>query len=701
MPLHPKLDFLEPFLIPLEESYRAAIWLLNDFDAEVWRYDFGYGEPFELDWRVPLADGTLLTDKVNAQLLVCLKYFLTACTRNSHGYQEETNNLKGQQRMSFIRACQIIDLLLINSKRYELITHGLAGLTEGNLIEILERIGSHPSTAESIYNWTVSLRTYCLNVLKEYSHSEITAVLDKIPEIQVITNEQTDDDELDLPTDIVPAIRACLYLKGYYRSHKDYGNAPNTVRLSEEIYTNCLWGKNQSKPTPAILAFNTDKSLFTREHPGVSVRTGLREKLRDQTYVAYRLTLYKIGILHEIGLPAPPLEALQAAEAFMPDLSTKGRFRTLPSQMVFKALEQGIDLYFDHGEKIINAFCRVALACRKRKISPSTLTNAQLQEIVGAEMREFGIKQYSLSIRSTANGDFQGNVKGTREEYYPQLRNNAGLVETLCVYVGAVQLTVGLLMARRVSEIVELQADKCLDDSEQWLIFKAAKSTRHLFGIRQTQARPIEPVAVDMIKSLIRMQKILKRIGYISDFKKLFSTPNMTGAAALTESSSTSFNRNLDLFCDYFETPTNQAGERYYIRQHQLRRFFAMLFFYGSSFGRLDTLQWMLGHTDPAHVWNYITETLDGAVLAGVGAQFVAEQIHFEGTEDYADLAGLISERFGVHDFGLIDTALLEDHILDLMNEGLVEIEPEFLPDHTGKTFKVVARLARVVAEDE
>lgn len=103
----------------------------------------------------------------------------------------------------------------------------------------------------------------------------------------------------------------------------------------------------------------------------------------------------------------------------------------------------------------------------------------------------------------------------------------------------------------------------------------------------------------------------------------------------------------------------------------------------------------MLGHTDPNHVYRYITESTDGATLAGVKAHYVAEQLHQGNMENFLELSDLLKDRFGTTDFSLVDTNDLEDQIRELMNEGWVEIEPEFFKDHHGTKFKVVARLTR------
>ena len=699
MLLPPELKFLSPLLNSPREEYKTAPWLLSDFDAPVWQYSFGYKKsPKELDWQIKLADGSSLLDKKNEDLCLGFKYYLTSSTRRDFDLGT-TNELEGQQAKQFGRACQIIDFLLINDKRYQLSTYGLAGLTGGNLIEMLETFSKTPSSAESVYNWTPTLREFCHSILADTSEMEILSVLKERPQLLVITNEQKDEDELGIPYELIPPIRAALYIRGLYGTPQvEYGHQPNTIRLSGILYPHVLWGKNQFKPVHSILGFNDDTSLFTREYPGVRTNTGTLELMRDQTFFTYRSTVYNLGTLHEIGLPAPTFNALKEADCFTPELGTKGRFRTVPSDLVFTSLKNAIDLHIDHGSKIIKGFCRIAKECQKRGVNPSTLSEAEVQHIVGKDLVELGVSRLSLSARIIDTKTLRESIKGDKEEFYANLRSNTGLYDLLAVYVGGIQLTVGILMARRVSELYSLKADKCLDETEEWLLFGNGKSTRHLFGMRRTEARPIEPIAVDMIKNLIKMQKVLLKIGYIKSYKTLFALPQMRGTRELIDSSSNGYNRNLDMFCDYFETDVTDEGQRWYLRQHQMRRFFAMLFFYCGSFSNLDTLRWMLGHASLQHVYNYITESTDGALLNSVGAQFAAENIHVGNIENFTVLAEMLKERYGTDDFGLIPSSELEDYIVDKINEGMVEISPVFFTDATGEHMKVVARLKNGVA---
>ncbi len=137
------------------------------------------------------------------------------------------------------------------------------------------------------------------------------------------------------------------------------------------------------------------------------------------------------------------------------------------------------------------------------------------------------------------------------------------------------------------------------------------------------------------------------------------------------------------------ETPLAQDGKRYYIRQHQLRRFFAMLFFWGSSFGGMDTLRWFLGHSDVEHLYHYITESMPGGVLRGTQAHYATEQLQAY-NQSANELADLLEKQFGTQKFDLMDANELDEYIKDLIEEGSVTVKPEFFKAGDGKDYRIL-----------
>ncbi|MDT4830018.1 hypothetical protein FQZ97_634610 [compost metagenome] len=471
-----------------------------------------------------------------------------------------------------------------------------------------------------------------------------------------------------------------------YYGNRHHGFKVSTKALSERIYTDTLWGRQTAKSVLEVLSFYPGEINYTREYPGVRVTTGESEHLQDTAYFYYRYALVNSAALNTLGLPAPA--DIYTITEYIPKLNESSRFRSVPSGNLLKLFRCSMDFHVEHGRKILNGFIRVATHCHTQNLAMTRLPEADFLRIIGPELASFGVKKLGLSShRRTQN---RSPRKGSREQYFQHLRANHGLLELVCVYLGSIQLVVGMIMARRIDELITLVAAGCLDKSKSWLVFSLAKSTRKALGIRQRESRPIDAIAVEMIEELRRFQKILKRIGVIDDLTSLFATPSALGYKGLQDCSLHLYNRNLDLACDYFESDITADGQRYYIRQHQLRRFFAIMFFYTNSFGELDTLRWMLGHRDIEHVWHYLTECLEPKDLRGAGARYFADLAKHERLENYQNLQDLLFAEFGTCKFSLVDEQKIEDYLSAMLEEGKVRIEPQFFNDENGKSMKIL-----------
>ncbi|WP_223525575.1 integrase [Pseudomonas sp. A-B-26] len=695
MKLPYELSFLSSFFDDPVISYRSAEWLLSDFEATKWKYSFGYASPKTIDWNVMLEDGTSLTLPKHRNLLNGFKYFLTSSTRPHYGSGAEANAIQSQY-IYFSRTLLIVDYLLLHAADFQLATYGLPGLSSNDLKHILSTVSSNNDSSESVYEWTKVMTNYCMELLGKTDPDAIDKTLEKTPTMTIVTPEQQDGNRMGLAASLIPRVRAALHLNGFYISYRGKGYTPNSVKLSNVLYRNTIKGRTDTKSVIDVLRYESKRIDFVREFPGAPVTSSEKNKISPNIFNIYRNALYNLGTLHELNIPAPTISDLMQILEVQIQQSAPGRFRTLPSSVVFDAFKHAVEFHLQHGQKLINGFCRLAIYCKSRNIKLSNLSDAEVISKGGKEIQKLGITQLGLSCRSAGVAPYGSPIKGEKNDYFNKLRSNSPLLELLGVYIGGVQLVVGALMARRGGELKDLLATTCLDITAKWLIFQNRKSTRQVFGLRTIEARPIEPIAVSMIQNLIRMQKILKRVGYIDEMTYLFATPATNGEAGLSQPQSYVFNRNLDTFCDYFEVKLNAKGERYYIRQHQLRRFFAMLFFHSNSFGGLETLQWMLGHTDMSHVYRYITESMEGTVLTGAKAQYLAEQLHRGGIQIHEDLLTLLKNRYGTEDFALVDTDELEDVIADLMTSGDVEIEPEFFEDGKGQHMRVIIKVKGV-----
>ncbi|MFJ5286662.1 integrase [Pseudomonas sp. NPDC088429] len=676
-------EFLEDFKLVEAAPHTTAPWLLNEFNENIWVIQTTQKIPYELHWGVSLWDGSMLTDDKNEILLRSLKHLLIIGT---NGVNEEFAMLAPvSQYMRLACSSRLIDYLLINAQSYDLCRFGLGALDADNLKGILNHLAAYAWSEDSIYAWHERVTAFCKLQLSTLSDSEAEKIFAKYPSMLEISDDVCEDIKLDIAASEIPRIRAAMMKANLYYGNND-GYKISTKALSERLYPDTLRGRQTAKSALVMLSFFPNEQSYKREYPSVSVTTGESEILQDTLYFYYRYTLVNSASLSTLGLPAP--SDTDTIKEHVPTLNQSSRFRSVPSGNLLKLFRRSMEFHLEHGRKILNGFVRVATYCHARNISMTRLPQAELLKIIGPELANFGVKKLGLSShRKTLT---RSRRKGSREQYFQQLRANYGLLELVYVYLGSVQLTVGMIMARRVDELITLEAKKCLDITKSWLIFKLAKSTRRALGIRQRQSRPIDAVAVEMIEELRRLQKLLKRLGVIDDLSDLFATPPSMGHKVLQDCSLHLYNRHLDFACDYFESDVTTEGERYYVRQHQLRRFFAIMFFYTNSFGDLDTLRWMLGHRDVEHIWHYLTECLEPKDLRGAGARYFADLAKHDRLENYQNLQDLLYAEFGTTKFALVDEQKIEDYLAAMLEEGKARIEPKFFKDENGKSMQIL-----------
>lgn len=101
-----ELDFLKAFYTNPRTEYKKASWLLSEFDAPIWKYDFNFATPNTINWNITLDDGVSLLANKNRPLLEGLRYFLTTSTRSVRGSAIELGSLSTQMTM-FNRAIHI------------------------------------------------------------------------------------------------------------------------------------------------------------------------------------------------------------------------------------------------------------------------------------------------------------------------------------------------------------------------------------------------------------------------------------------------------------------------------------------------------------------------------------------------------------------------------------------------------------------
>jgi len=607
----------------------------------------------------------------------------------------------------FSDALQIVDYFLLNAVRLGIARYGLECLTDGEIRSLLQDLASSSRKNYSIYQWPERLTQFLKEKIVQLDDAISTKAQKDFPALAADIPPD-DEKELGLSDDELVKARVWLWNNKYYKYSTDNHSTQAvqkfqliTVKLARLIYADTLRG---CTPKPQIAELKLlPEERYKTEFQGVPVSNRTEDKVNVALLSRYCRVLSSLGQLGTIGLPVPTtaLEAI-TNQQFKDSLSTKAteRFKPLPPEVVFSALRGGIEFIIKYGDSIVDAALTTMVAIDQRPEQPDTrspfLTKLPSKISKALLVERWSVVRYVQVVENNPKRKKYSAID--RRGIHSRIRSHEGLRELILVLYGAVQICVGTLMARRQGELMDLLAGHAIDITGEYLVFDNRKSGS--LGIRETEARPIPQIGVRAIRMLERLQDGLVIAGIIEKRTNVFAYPKIDGSG-LVEMCVATFNRALNVFADYAQLPLDSKGRRYYIRQHQLRGFFAMLFFWGESFGGMDVLRWFLGQLDAEHLYHYITTNTPGEILRGTKARYAVESIRRCGHDHSNALADFVSGHFGTKYFSVLDSEEVEEYVEDLLIEGKVSVEPEFFDSPHGRSYRIIVKVVTLESSNE
>lgn len=684
--LGPELDFLRSMTKDRLSKYRSAPWLKSHFESDIWVLEFKRAHGFIIDFNIQLEDGKYLTSNKHNQLLNSIKCFL--CIQTHHDFTNRTAISPITAHNNVRRAAQIIDFFLLNSSELKLSQYGLNFISTDTLKILITDISSNNYISESIYKWKEKLSYFLKHESLNITEDELGKILAAEPEL---LNNNLRTSRLGLNNQEIIRARVFLFKSALYKSTTsiNYKFSPNTYALSSIFYKNTLLGHSNQYSVPMELCY-TPIDRYGNEFSAVPRRMKEDNPRIISSIDSFVRAIRAFGLLRNAGLQSPILNSDSLfPNEFLINLKVRSSQRTptISPPLIFSSLKNAIEFSLEYGEDLLSSFLRLKdISSSKNMTVAKFALNHNIRPFLESKTREMGVSTWHLAqdmaIRCRSS-ELMVQPRPSSQEYSIRLRTNEGLFELIRVLYGAIQICVGTLMARRQGELLDLVAGSCLDVSRKYLVFHNRKSG--ISGLRERELRPIPPIAVRLIGILEKFQSEMILKGHLSEQTHLFSCPDRYGSSFIKNA----YNDSLDAFCDYFETIVNSKGERIYLRQHQLRRFFALAFFWGKGFGGMETLRWFLGHTDLEHLYNYITEVTPGKVLQSVKATYAADLVTHQPLES-EELGNLLKKHFGTSDFSILDSEELEQYIEQLIIEGTVNIEPVFFETENGNDLQIL-----------
>jgi len=688
-------DSIHPFWFAVGTFFNSDIWGVNLTQTTK-----------IIDFNITLNDGQLLTSVIHRPLLNAFKYWLVAQGNPAYNGGKI---LKPETILSKInKVISLINAIIIIGKEIKLAELHLSAISEEVVLDIITLYAAH-GIENGLYRFYETLTEYLVKNIHNVTDTELSEFE---AEFMYVKRPLFEAEQL-LPLTNIQRRKACCYLyqSGAYVKGHNKLNYPNSAYF-RKLYPNTLATNS--------ISFKGLDELFIRKNdqapneyqsiPVIDNNEGI-----TLNEVSKYLTVFRTLAAVTEHPEASPFDASVFRDITISrinqhvSLKTLGRFSTLPAPVVFNAIKDAFEFVLANIDDILYATYNILV---NRPINRRRNSSVVLDEYKYIGFQEF------LPKSLIKLGVVQWAVKDSDPDRFVKRRGNMGFVDLCDVLFGSLEVLVGVTMANRQGEMIDLGAIDCLlpngknpqeDRGQEFeMIYDIRKSGMGgEYALREALSKPILNSVAGLVYKVQQFnKKLIDSDLYEQSKLGLFSRID-PHTMCLHRSAKGSYNRMLDAFCDYFETEACEytAGDvrRFYIRQHQLRRFFAMVFFWSKGFDGLDTLRHFLGHTDCEHLYRYVTEGISGHALAGVKALALLDtksQEHIEHIEmlEPVLIKHLKTKRLGMKSVSdsieeyddeyfstlppvssLKEQADREMLITYLITEHVIDLEPEFL----------------------
>jgi len=280
---------------------------------------------------------------------------------------------------------------------------------------------------------------------------------------------------------------------------------------------------------------------------------------------------------------------------------------------------------------------------------------------------------------------------------FGRLRSNPTLDEALRVLIGSCIVCMALLKPSREEELTHLKRN-CVRDyaGGHWINFNLGKSNAG--EAWQDEDRPIPVIAAKAIYLLQRLGEGLSTL--LAEDRKvgdnLFYLPKAEGKGALAATGGL-LNSQLDVFCDFVGLPPDSEGRRWYVRIHEMRKWFLLLLFWSGRFDVLDAARWIAGQTDAEHIYAYIEKEFPGEELPQIEAEYSIDRVYRRdqerkrgkgdaGNEDGIDaLYEAVLRHFNVESLTMIPEPEWTGYVQSLRKEEKFRLEPHSIFGENGR----------------
>jgi hypothetical protein len=675
---------------PYDGTFEAS-WLLTSFDADVWEttnrgreelVDGQWKNNIRMDWRVILPRAELLTDAPYERLLTCVKkiaFFmrsgLITGTSAPTAWSTEIYKLIGIARWT-----------VLHEERFQPKQHCFRLIDQAALEWLFSQC------AEGGWIQAMQIPQRLLTVIYRGAHGA------QCPQSLL-------DNPFELPTCEIGPLVNWLEHQGSYKSGiqgthlgKRFLRRERLARLINESAGNL----SDSRITRFCRQFEPDFSgdqLLVGLHQETELPPHWIGSVKDveggtsQGSIRALSTLFAtiLDAHHHLPdlLPEPAdLSIARASRLANRDTKPSGHTPFMPVNTGLTYLNTAMRFVNLYGQAIIGLYLNV-IQSRKKK-------NKELDGALKRCEADWRITT-GEPITTVLNITKFRMQEGSRD--FERFRFNPTLDDALRMLIGSCIVCIAQLKPSREEELTHLKRNCIRQDAHgYWLNFILGKSNVKGVEVWQELDRPIPVISAKAIQLLQSLGEGLAE-KYAEDRKfadNLFYLPKFRGLGTIAPNKSL-LTDHLDLFCDFVNLPPDSEGRRWYVRIHEMRKWFLLLLFWSGRFDALDAGRWIAGHTDAEHMYAYIEKEFPGEELPQIEAEYAIDRLYRQdkarkrgdGAKREQDGADALYEavllHFNVESLVMVPESEWAAYVHSLRKEEKFQLEPHSIFGDDGR----------------
>lgn len=670
---------------PYEGVYEAN-WLLSEWGDEKWKTTAGEktrknnsGQILgtcDINWSVMMPDGELLTSPRYSSLLETVK---KASFLHRMGLLHGTlPSLFCWSRFS-LDAINLCAYLILNEDRYRPSEFGFKLFDQLGLENILYLFSKG--------GWTEALALGKRTVDAFYS-----ATFETPCPADLLTKAEC------LPEDVVKKICRWLSDSGAYKENEgaldrkfvaEKINAPVATLIGSKRLSAILrqFEPDLNHPTLLIQARRQRTQHFRHRTP---IKAEIFNNGNSDTsfYTMTTSVLYLIQSYRHLpsSIPAPDAFKFDTARRnALPNCSQNSHTPFIPIDTGLSYLNESIRWVEIYGDALVDFYLSII---KKISIEVKKASWKTWGIVIFRDYQKFS-KEVGLPKVLTNAGFKLGSLSapaGTSLDF-ERFQTAPSLQDMIDVFIGAVAVILGFMKPSRDTEICTLPRDCLFRDSSgaYWIDSALAKRTKAEIRSK-TGAKPIPNIVAKAIQQMQRLGDGLCKIFDEEDVymkSRLFYMRNPTNNGLGITINDQMLSSYLDRFCDFVNSPLDAHGRRWYLRIHEMRKWFLLLLFWCGRYDVLDAARWMASHTNIKHIYAYIKRELPATQLGSIEADWAIDQlasydvsgVTHDNCEGINSLYDQVLKRFNAKSLSFVDSRQWKSYVKALF-QSEYHLEP-------------------------